>query len=218
MALLLAMLILMFVSAPFIETLEHWSRIETTVVSLVLISAVVAVGGSRRATAWAIVLVLPALASRWIHHLFPELLSPVIHSSAGLLFIGWVVLHLFRFILRAPRVDSEVLCAGIAGYLMLAMLWAVAYATVDRLIPGAFSMPAGTGGPKGIQGFTGLYFSVITLATVGYGDITPLAGWARMLAMLEAATGTFYIAIVISRLVSMYSWEQVEMPAGPGPG
>lgn len=55
-----------------------------------------------------------------------------------------------------------------------------------------------------MQGFTALYFSLITLATVGYGDIVPVAGVVRMLAAIEAIVGIFYVALLISRLVSLY--------------
>jgi voltage-gated potassium channel Kch len=55
------------------------------------------------------------------------------------------------------------------------------------------------------SGFISFYFSLITLTTVGFGDIAPLAEMARMLASLEALTGTLFIAILISRLVAVYS-------------
>ena len=56
-----------------------------------------------------------------------------------------------------------------------------------------------------MNGFNGFYFSFITLSTVGYGDITPVSKVARMLAAMEAMTGLFYVAILIARLVSLYS-------------
>ena len=56
-----------------------------------------------------------------------------------------------------------------------------------------------------MSGFTAIYFSFITLATLGYGDITPVADVARMLAMLEAMTGTLFVGVMIARLVSLYS-------------
>ena len=64
-----------------------------------------------------------------------------------------------------------------------------------------------------LQGFDALYFSFITLSTVGYGDITPLSHGARTLAMTEAMTGTIYIAVLISRLVALYSSQTAE-PSG----
>jgi voltage-gated potassium channel Kch len=56
-----------------------------------------------------------------------------------------------------------------------------------------------------MNGFTGLYFSYITLTTVGYGDIVPVSSVARMLAIVEAMFGMFYVALLISRLVSLYT-------------
>jgi hypothetical protein len=60
-------------------------------------------------------------------------------------------------------------------------------------------------GDKAMDGFRAFYFSFITLSTVGYGDITPVSGAARMLSSMEAMTGTLYVAIIIARLVALYS-------------
>jgi hypothetical protein len=99
----------------------------------------------------------------------------------------------------------EVLCASISAYLMLGLVWTVAYWLVDQLTPGgafSFNTSAGT---RSMNGFTGFYFSFITLSTVGYGDITPVSRIARWLAAMEAMTGLLYVAVLIARLVSLYS-------------
>jgi hypothetical protein len=98
-----------------------------------------------------------------------------------------------------------VLCAGISVYLILGLLWGLAYTLVAQLIPNAFSFSARAGTSATMTGFTSMYFSFITLATLGYGDVIPVADVARMLAMLEAMTGTLFVAILIARLVSLYS-------------
>jgi hypothetical protein len=56
-----------------------------------------------------------------------------------------------------------------------------------------------------MEGFNAFYFSFITLSTVGFGDITPVSKVARTLAAMEAITGLFYVAVLISRLVALYS-------------
>ncbi|PYL73884.1 MAG: hypothetical protein DMF26_13050 [Verrucomicrobia bacterium] len=69
---------------------------------------------------------------------------------------------------------------------------------------GAFSFNTNAG-PRSINGFDGFYFSFITLSTVGYGDITPVSRIARWLAAMEAMIGLLYVAVLIARLVSLYS-------------
>jgi voltage-gated potassium channel Kch len=71
--------------------------------------------------------------------------------------------------------------------------------------PAAFSFSPRAGTATVMSGFTAMYFSFTTLMTVGYGDITPVADVARMLAMLEAMTGTLFVGVMIARLVSLYS-------------
>jgi hypothetical protein len=88
---------------------------------------------------------------------------------------------------------------------MLGLMWTVAYWLVDQLTPGgAFSFNTNRG-TQTMNGFTGFYFSFITLSTVGYGDITPVSRAARWLAAMEAMTGLLYVAVLIARLVSLYS-------------
>ena len=200
----LAALVLIFVTAPFIEDLRGGELIEAVLMTVVLLSAVLAVGGRRRTLVWASVLVIPALVGKWINHWRPDLMPPEVFLGAGLLFVLFVVLHLLRFILRAPRVDSEILCLGVSNYLMLGWLWAFAYMLVDRLVPGSFAFTVGPSSVRSLEGFRGFYFSYSTITTVAYGDIIPLSSAVRMLAMAEAMAGMLYVALLIARLVSLY--------------
>ena len=202
---LLIALGLLFISAPFLEELEAGELIVTILFSLVLLAGILAVAERKGVLLIAIVLAIPAIVGRWINHYQPHVLSPVIFLTAALILIAFVVANLLRFVFRAPSVNVEVLCASIAAYLMLGLMWAMAYWLVDQLTPGgAFSFNTNAG-PRSMKGFTGFYFSFITLSTVGYGDITPVSRIARWLAAMEAMTGLLYVAVLIARLVSLYS-------------
>jgi hypothetical protein len=124
--------------------------------------------------------------------------------ASGVFFI-FVVGYLLRYIVRAPQVNADVLCAGISGFLLLGLLWTPAYVMVAQLDSHAFNMPVVAGTQTTMDGFNAFFFSFVTLCTVGYGDITPLSKVARMLAVMEAIAGIFYIAVMVSRLVSLYS-------------
>src|SRR5262245_25831443 len=199
-------LVLLLVTAPFMDQLAYGDLVEAVLMTLVLLSAVMAVGGRRTTLIAGAVLVTPALVGRWIDHVWPDLLPREVTLTAAIVFVAFVIVHLFRFILRSPKVDSEVLCAACAAYLMMGMLWAFAFALVERWDPDSFVFTVGS--DHSMAGFQGLYFSLGTLTTVDYGDIIPLSNVARMLAISEATIGVFYVAILIARLVSLYSSKQ----------
>jgi hypothetical protein len=200
----LVALVLMFVVAPFVEKMPQGKSIEAALMTLVLVSGVFAVGRSHRTLVWAVLLMVPAVAGRWVHHFWPDLVPQWIIFAAGLVFLIFLIGQFLRFILRAPRVNAEVLYAGISVYLLLGLSWMFAYVIVAQLVPGAFAFSTGPAGQT-MTGFTAYYFSFVTLTTVGYGDITPVANGARALAAMEAMTGTLYVAVLISRLVALYS-------------
>ena len=113
-----------------------------------------------------------------------------------------MAVQFLRFILRAPRVTGQVLEAGISTYLVFGLLWTLAYMMVGRLIPDAFAFSAPG---QSMNGANALYYSFVTLTTMGYGDILPVSRVARMLAITEATTGVLYMSVLIARLVGMYS-------------
>jgi hypothetical protein len=201
---LLIALALLFFFFPFVEEIKGGELIVAVLLTLVLISAVLAVASRRRTLIVALLLAVPAVAGRWINHFCPNLLPPAVFLVATLALIAFVVAHLLYFVLSAPRVDAEVLCASISAYVMLGLIWTIAYWLVDLVTPHAFAFNTNTG-DRAMNGFNAFYFSFVTLSTVGYGDITPVSHVARTLAALEAMTGLLYVAVLIARLVALYS-------------
>src|SRR3954451_5097682 len=201
----------LFILFPFFERLRSGSLIESILLTVALLSAVLAIAGRGRILIIAVILAVPTLTGRWIHLYRPDLLPPEVFLIGAILLTAFVIYHLLMFVLRAPAVDTEVLCASLSAYLLLGLLWTFAYWLVAESIPDAFAVNAASGAASSMKGFNGLYFSFITLCTVGYGDITPVASVAKMLAAMEAMTGLLYVAVLIARLVSL------KVPREPGP-
>lgn len=201
----LAALMGMLITMPFVDQLEYGRLMEAVALSIVLLTAVLAIGGRRATLAIAVALVTPALLAIWFGHFLPEHMSREVTLVAGMVFVAFVMANLMRFMIRAPWVNSEVLCAAVATYFMLGIFWAFVYALLGILTPHAFEFMIPQEPHRQLTRFEAVYFSFSTLTTVAYGDIVPLSNVARMLTNLEAATGVFYMALVISRLVSLYS-------------
>ena len=202
---LLVALAALFVSFPFIESLSAGALIESILLTLVLVSALLTIATRPRILIVAALLALPALIGRWLNHYRPDLVPPEVFLIGGIVFVLFVVGNLLRFVLSAPSVNTEVLCASISAYLLLGLLWTLGYWLIAELIPDAFAFNASTEADRSMKGLNGLYFSFITLSTVGYGDITPVSKVARMLAAAEAVTGLLYVAVLIARLVALHA-------------
>jgi hypothetical protein len=200
----LIVLVVWLISASFVLDIKYGDLIETVIASLVLLSAVVAVGARRTTLITAVVLVLPALVGKWLNHSLPHAVPREVYTTSALVFMAFVVAHLLRFVIRARQVDTQVLCAAVSIFLLLAILWSFAYMLVAEFVPGSFLFTAGSDTQRTMAGFEALYFSFGALTTLGYGDITPVSRVARSLAMAEATVSLFYVAVMIARLVSLY--------------
>jgi hypothetical protein len=120
-------------------------------------------------------------------------------------FFVFALYGILRAIL-ANRVSGDAIFGAVCGYLLLGIIWSLLYGAVETASPGSFV----TAPPKGedvsavrLHRDDLSYFSFITLATVGYGDVTPTTPLARMLAWTEAITGQLYLAILVAGLVGL---------------
>jgi voltage-gated potassium channel Kch len=201
----LVALVLLLVSVPLVEEFIGGEILESILITVVLLSAVIAVGGRRRSLVVGLLLVVPAVLSNWIDHVWPGSVPREFTQAAAILFLAFVTYRLLHFILTAPRVNSEVLCGAVAVYLILGLIWAFAYSLIAGLNPKAFAFTV-SADPKPVMfRFQALYFSFVALTTVGYGDIVPLSKQARLLAVTESTAGVLYTTILIARLVALYS-------------
>lgn len=104
---------------------------------------------------------------------------------------------------HSVRVRRETLYESVCVYLLLGLLWGTLYSFLEHLSPGSFHLDPGLrDGHLGWSDF--LYHSFVTLTTLGYGDLVPVAPMARSLTILEAVVGVFYTTALVARLVSIY--------------
>ncbi len=130
-----------------------------------------------------------------------DLVSPLVGRIFPLAFFAYATAAIIYHVITAPRIDRDVILGGICGYLMLGYTWGIAYSVMYMTDATAFTGST-TGGT--LESDELMYFSFVTLTTLGYGDLTPANSAARSLAMLESTAGTLYLAVLISRLVGSY--------------
>ena len=119
------------------------------------------------------------------------------------LFFAYSCLLISAFVLRDGKVTRDRLAAAICVYLLIGITWGMFYALMEITVPGSLNMGLEIPGVDVTQ--DAMYFSFVTLTTLGYGDISPVSSPTRTLAIIEAVIGQIYLAVMIARLVGLHT-------------
>jgi Ion channel len=184
--------------------LDHGEMTRVILGALIFVPLILATVRLSQIKGWvwpSLALMLSAMILEVASSIWPNRALLEIKWALIAVFLGLTVVGLFSFLRHAHSVIGVHLYTAVSIYLLLGILWAALYCAVDVARPGSFV--------RGNYALIDrqselLYFSLVTLSTVGYGDIIPVNGEVRMLAALEAITGVLYIAITVALLVSHY--------------
>jgi hypothetical protein len=188
--------------APLLAESELGPHAAQGLAVLVMITVLWATGAHRVA----VLLFVPTLAT---HVLAESTGSASLHVAALMLrflFFGYATGLIVWRTLRQPDVTLDTIAGAASAYALLALAWGTLYVLLEFLRPGSFNIPATWLLGPARDPVAGLvYFSFVTLTTVGYGDITPAWPGAGGLAVAEAFVGQLYLAITIARLVGLHT-------------
>jgi len=197
---LLGAILSMIIGSPFLDAILHYEVIPDLFITLIFILGIYAISQKRRHVYIALALAIPMFLGVWSAYILQSFKPVVFGHFSGTLFIGFVIILLTNFIFSDKKVTKEVIFAAVVVYLLMAMMWANAYLILEFYNPGSFSIPDG----QTEHPFQYLYFSFVTITTLGYGDVAPLTLKASSLVILEAVTGQIYLVVVVAWLVGMY--------------
>ncbi len=161
-------------------------------------------------------LAVPAIAERFLIVITPSRYVMISGMAFWFLFFSYITWNELRAVLKQKEVTGETISLSISIYLLLGMTWTVLYVVLYYANPHAFAF--GTAPELSASKIfpVMLYFSLTTISTVGFGDITPVSLQARYAAVAEAITGQFYLAILVARLVGLYMSRSASRDADGG--
>jgi uncharacterized membrane protein (UPF0136 family) len=201
-------LLFFLMSYPLIADRTLGTLLLDIVFSAILINSAYAVSHNRKILIVALILALPTLGLWWSVRTTDA--TEVVFASLAIsvvffLFIITVTLH---NIARSDKVSVGTIYGVMSVYLLIGVAWSFLYAIVELATPGAFDFGAlattvDRAAPRGELRLLG-YYSLVTLSTLGYGDITPVSALARSLSALEAVAGQIYIAVLIAFMVGTH--------------
>jgi ion channel len=139
-----------------------------------------------------------------VHFFRPVYIIMVANWLCLAVFLGFVSVALFSYVGLPGSVTRGRIYGLVNLYLLLGLFYFAVFNLIETMQPNSFS-EAGLPASAGISRHSLLYLSLVTLTTLGYGDIVPISQPARMMAALEAVTGVLFIAITVARLVAAYA-------------
>ncbi len=199
-AVLFASLVLTLGAAPILDALGRELHILDAFLAVNLVAAVIGAAAERGRRALlvlgAFVLIVSAARAIWGSSM---LLAA--GEAAGTLVALLALVAILRRVLAGGSVDSERICAALSAYLLFGIVCGVAYWLIEQTWPGSLIAVAGS---AALTLRDAIYFSFVTLATLGYGDIIPASAPARSIAITEAIGGQLYLVVLVARLVTLY--------------
>ncbi|MDG6257808.1 MAG: ion channel [Methanomicrobiaceae archaeon] len=187
-------IILLLLAFPLADQAGYGESVLKLPFTLVIFSGIHAMQRNRVILVLGIIIGIPAIVARWIVSDLPFNSSELYVLIFSILFFSLLCLFILSRVLGEDRITRDTIFGAIGIYLCLGITWALSYQFVEILIRGALSnVPNET---------AYVYFSFVTLTTLGYGDITPLIPVTESMAIFEAVIGQLYLAILIARLVS----------------
>jgi len=198
---LLVLLLGMLVLAPLLEEFFHLLLLEDLFLTAVIIYATYACSRNKVLLIVAVCLALPAVALTWLSLVVDARWLAITGGLCDVAYIATIIVTILAYIFQQKDVRADMIAGAIVAYLLIAVMWAQIYSVLENIKPGHFSFPAGT-----LHATKSLlrYFSLVTITTVGYGDITPVTSGARAFANLEAVVGQLYLVILVAWLVGMH--------------
>jgi hypothetical protein len=201
---LLVSIILIFALRPFLKGLVSIDILTDFFFSIALLCAIYAISQKRSTFIVALVLAVPAFSLDWLSYIMKAPFLADVSRIISALFTAYVLILILSFILSQKEVTADVLMAAVCGYFFLGLMWAFTFLFLEAVQPGSFHLAQGQTGDASQF----IYFSFVTMTTLGYGDMTPISSGARSLAVLSATMGQLYLAVTIARLVGMHISQQ----------
>jgi voltage-gated potassium channel len=201
---LLGALLVLLIAFPVAQDLEYQNMpaIKAAVFSVLLLVGIWSLKGGGRLYVAGMVFVIAGIA---LSVLAASLDSTLLRYGSLLAMFGFLIVaisYTLRQVVFGTALDLNRLVGAICVFLLLGMIWAFAYSLLDIAVPDSFKGLSTAHTPGFDTGW--LYYSFVTLTTLGYGDITPATSIARTLSYMQAVAGQFYVAVLVAGLVSAF--------------
>ena len=213
--LLFALITLLFIYPVFATLASGQFILDVMFTALLIIGAFATRRQMPRLFRQSVLVGVAGIAANWLAYLVHSDIITLISYFLLAAFFAFEAALILVSVLRGSEVSLDKLQGAICAYMLIGLMWGMLYCCVELVQPNSFHFVEGLQienevAARGLPQFPSLiYLSFVTLTTLGFGDVTPVTPFSRMLCLMEAICGQFYLAIFVARLVGLHLAKEI---------
>ena len=204
---LLISLLSLILIIPLFEGIVELTTLHDIFITGIFLASLYAITRKGQSLRIAVGLLLPIVAGTWLTYFISIPYLRLVGDFCSVLFFAFTIILILSSLLRQYEVTLDVIYGAVAVYLLMALMWAFMFDVIETLRPGSYQV---TANPIHGTRVHFIYYSFVTITTVGYGDILPVSLTARAFSIVEMIVGQVYLVVLIARLVGINITQSME--------
>ena len=197
---LLISLLSLILITPLFEGVVKLTILLDIFITAIFLSSIYAISQKEKNLRIAVGLLLPIIAGMWLTYFLHIPHLRLVGDCCSILFFTFTIIIILSALLKEDAVTLDVIYGAVVVYLLMAIMWAFIFDVIETLHPGSFQVTASQSQGTRVHF---VYYSFVTITTVGYGDILPVSLIARAFSIVEMVVGQIYLIVLIARLVGI---------------
>ncbi len=204
---LLVFILMLIAILPLDEAIGKFGVLLDLITTAILVSSIFAISKKRNQTVFGVLLAVPMFVFVWVLHFYKNTGLEILGTIFEVVFFAFIIVIILRHILIQDEVTGDLIAGAAVVYLLMGIIWTYAYRLIQIIHPGSFFIAESQSLANTAQF---LYYSFVTMTTLGYGDIFPVTTAAKSCVILEALIGQLYLVIMVAWLVGVHISQSME--------
>jgi hypothetical protein len=204
---LLISLFSLILITPLFEGFVELTTLLDIFITIIFLSSIYAISQKEQSLRIAVGLLLPVIAAMWLAYFVHVPYLSLVGDCCSILFFAFTIIIILSTLFREVEITLDVIYGAVAVFLLMALMWTFIFDVIEYLHPGSFLI---TESLRQDNRTHFMYYSFVTITTVGYGDILPVSLTARAFSIVEMVVGQIYLIVLIARLVGINIAQSME--------
>jgi hypothetical protein len=204
---LLISLVLLLLITPLFEGFFALTTLLDISITIIFLTSLYAIGKRPNDLRIAVLLLLPVITAMWVTYFVQVPYLSLVGDCCSIFFLAFTIIIILFTLFKEKEVTLDVIYSAFVSFMLIALMWAFIFDILEGLSPGSFLVTQGQFEDSRIHF---IYYSFVTITTVGFGDILPVSLTARAFSIVEMVVGQIFLIVLIARLVGINITQSME--------